>query len=98
MFTVSVSLLISLPFAIYFRTVVNIEDGKKLIFCQDVWPTPTEVFNKASAVVVVFTSYVVPLTVIIFCYAMILNTLWKNKMTFGSNRVRFVFDIKQCCS
>ena len=41
---------------------------------------------KASIIVVVFTTYVVPLAVIIFCYAFILKTLWQNRMASGVSK------------
>ncbi|XP_045169559.1 galanin receptor type 1-like [Mercenaria mercenaria] len=74
-----VSFLISLPFAIYFRTVTD----REVVYCIDIWPEPQAVYGKISIIVVVFTTYVVPLSVIIYSYAMILRTLWKNKMASG---------------
>ncbi|WAQ94429.1 GALR2-like protein [Mya arenaria] len=75
------SIIISLPFAIYFRTTVQIGG---YIYCEDVWPEPKQVYGKASITLVVLTTYVVPLTVIIYCYAKILQTLWRNKMAHGT--------------
>ena len=78
------SFVISLPFAVFFRTTLQ-PDGME--YCEDVWPDPQEVYHKASIIIVVLTTYVVPLTVIIYCYAMILNSLWKNKMAHGVNTI-----------
>ncbi|XP_052245683.1 galanin receptor type 1-like [Dreissena polymorpha] len=77
-----VSFVISLPFAIYFRTTVQPDN---FVYCEDIWPEPKEIYNKASMAMVVMTTYVIPLTVIIYCYAMILNTLWRNKMQCQTN-------------
>lgn len=87
----SVSFIISLPFAIYFRTMEREHPEPNgevvtLTHCEDVWPEPQETYHKTSIIVVVLSTYVVPLSVIIYCYAMILSTLWKNKMTFGVGR------------
>ncbi|XP_060557530.1 galanin receptor type 1-like isoform X2 [Ruditapes philippinarum] len=77
-----VSFVVSLPFAIYFRTVT---DDRGITYCMDQWPNPQEVYGKISIIVVVFTTYVVPLSVIIYSYAMILKTLWRNKMASGNH-------------
>jgi hypothetical protein len=53
---------------------------------MDQWPDPQEVYGKISIIVVVFTTYVVPLSVIIYSYAMILKTLWRNKMASGVSK------------
>lgn len=78
---ISVSFVISLPFAIVFRTVVVDDVGH--VYCQEVWPEPEAMYSKVSIIIVVFTTYIVPLSVIIFCYARILKTLWRNRMTSG---------------
>ena len=88
MIIITVSFIVSLPFAIFFRTVpagpgepVDAED------CDEVWPEPKHVYVKASIIVVVFTTYVVPLAVIIFCYARILKTLWNKRLASGVSRL-----------
>ena len=84
MFSFTVSLIVSLPFAIFFRTMPA-EPGQSSDAedCKEVWPEPNHVYKKASIIVVVFTTYVVPLAVIIFCYARILKTLWNKRLASG---------------
>ena len=79
-----VSLIVSLPFAIFFKTEpADPGDYPGAEDCKEVWPEPNHVYKKASIIVVVFTTYVVPLAVIIFCYARILKTLWNKRLASG---------------
>ncbi|KAL4222628.1 receptor [Mactra antiquata] len=87
-----VSFLISLPFAIFFRTKPVDDVGHE--YCEEVWPEPQEVYLKVSIIVVVFTTYVVPLAVIIYCYAMILRTLSRNKMSTGNGKTNGILSKK----
>ncbi|KAL3831314.1 hypothetical protein ACJMK2_023082 [Sinanodonta woodiana] len=81
-----VSFLFSLPFAIFFRTVDDL-DPQRHIYCTEKWPEPIEVWNKGSIIGVVTTTYVVPLSVIIFCYTRILKTLWQTRGQVQSNGI-----------
>ncbi|XP_062589306.1 kiSS-1 receptor-like isoform X1 [Saccostrea cucullata] len=72
----SVSIILSLPFAIFHK---EMPDRENVTICGADWPNTT--IDKGATLAVVMTSYVIPLAAIIACYSRILLHLWKG----GSN-------------
>lgn len=73
----SVSIVLSLPFAIFHK---EMQDRENTTICGPDWPSQS--IDKGATLAVVMTSYVIPLAAIIACYSRILLHLWRG----GSNR------------
>ncbi|XP_076095080.1 galanin receptor type 1-like isoform X3 [Mytilus galloprovincialis] len=71
-FVWAVAFFISVPFALYHKTVTDEEDNT---YCQEAWPDET--LGKVILITVTGTNYVLPLTIIVICYYQILRNLWK---------------------
>nr|XP_022303555.1 kiSS-1 receptor-like isoform X1 [Crassostrea virginica] len=68
----SVSIVLSLPFAIFHK---EMRDPDNTTICGPDWPSPS--IDKGATLAVVMTSYVIPLAAIIACYSRILLHLWR---------------------
>ncbi|KAJ8313152.1 hypothetical protein KUTeg_009296 [Tegillarca granosa] len=67
-----VSLSVSIPFLVYTSQIVD-EVGDYQ--CSENWPSL--IVNKVATLIVILSTYVLPLTVIVLCYARILHHLWR---------------------
>ncbi|XP_046555665.1 G-protein coupled receptor 54-like [Haliotis rubra] len=72
------SFSLSTPYILYYRVVTDYYRGPR-VYCKAEWPDPR--WQRGVTVAVVMATYVLPLTVIILCYTLILKHLWKNKVT-----------------
>ncbi|KAK3109182.1 hypothetical protein FSP39_024763 [Pinctada imbricata] len=70
----AVSLLISLPFALFHGTMDVMEFGEKLTYCKEKWPSAE--FGKVTEMLVICTTFVIPLVIIVVCYYQIVRNLW----------------------
>ena len=73
----TVSLLASVPFGVFCDLYSNNFRGPSVVFCREMWPSAFAA--RASQMYVVVMTYVIPLSVIMVCYLMMLRRLWKNK-------------------
>lgn len=68
----SVSIVLSLPFAIFHKEMRDLDNTT---ICGPDWPSPS--IDKGATLAAVMTSYVIPLAAIIACYSRILLHLWR---------------------
>ncbi|XP_060085841.1 G-protein coupled receptor 54-like [Ylistrum balloti] len=78
----AISLLISIPFAIYHGAVNHLNPSKH-VYCAEIYPTVT--LDNIISVGVIITTYVFPLSVIVICYYSILKYIWNGRTQRSSS-------------
>ena len=71
----TVSALLSIPIAVFFDIVTHKSCEVELSYCTEIWPHP--IFYPGFAVWTTLIVYIIPLSVITVCYAIVLRRLWK---------------------
>lgn len=75
---------LTLPYAIFMQLVeVELEDGRKLRFCEEAWPhdTSRRTFSTCTSVI----QFIVPFVIIAFCYSKVCSKL-KTRAKFKPGR------------
>lgn len=79
--------MLSIPFAMYYDTV-TINENPTIIYCKGDWP---EEWEKWFAFYVIMTTFIIPVTVIVGCYARILLHVWNGKRYKQKKRVVTIY-------
>ncbi|XP_070210948.1 G-protein coupled receptor 54-like [Littorina saxatilis] len=69
---------VCIPFIVYSRLEYQSEPSGDHVYCVNQWPSPT--WMSVVNIAFVMSTYVIPLSVIIVSYTLILKHLWKNKI------------------
>lgn len=92
---VAVSFLASVPFGVFVDLMIDNQRGPRIVFCRERWPSIFAV--RASQIYVVIVTYIIPLSVIMVCYSLMLKKIWRNKSSIkpSSNQQVKLREIEQ---
>ncbi len=77
--SISVSVVVCVPFAVFHGLIKKNRQATGLagsgVLCREMWPSQEA--GKVATVAVVTITYVIPMSIIIFCYTRMIRHLWR---------------------